>query len=138
MGCTLATGSGKDELREIRQVAIDYQAVEPNVPRLGDVFVPLMWIGWASEPTTDTFYFDVGGPYGWIDGCTPYTDNVVFDQGTPDQSTCDSVSATDANESSDSDQGIVWQIFSLTTFLYQNQVISLFFVVDDIVQLPAI
>ena len=27
MGCTLATGSGKDKVREIRQVAIDFQSV---------------------------------------------------------------------------------------------------------------
>ena len=71
MGCTLATGSSKDELREIKRVAIDFQAEDPNA--LED---PLMWIGLATEPTTSAPNTDVGGDFGWIDGCTPYTKNV--------------------------------------------------------------
>ena len=42
MGCTIATGSGKDEVLEIRQVAIDYQD--------NHGFLPVMWIGLAFDP----------------------------------------------------------------------------------------
>ena len=109
MGCTLATGSDKDELRVIRQVAIDYQAVEPNIPRSANgTIISFMWIGLASEPIPllGNPNFDVGGDFGWLDGCTPYTKNVFF--GPPlnarDQSTFDSVYpdfVMDANESLD-------------------------------------
>ena len=66
MGCTLATGSDKDELRLIRQVAIDFDP-EDEVP------VSIMWIGLASEPMTFLPNTNVGGDFGWLDGCTPYT-----------------------------------------------------------------
>ena len=74
MGCTLATGSGEDEVRAIRQVAIDYQPENPNIP-----LFPFMLIGLASEPTIEEDNTDPGGPWGWIDGCTPYTNNVFLD-----------------------------------------------------------
>ena len=76
MGCTLATGSRKDELREIKRVAIDFQIEGPNMP-----VDPLMWIGLATEPTTFPPNTDVGGDFGWIDGCTPYTKNVFAEIG---------------------------------------------------------
>ena len=66
MGCTLATGSHKDELQIIRQVAVDYQAAEQNIP-----LVSLMWIGLASE-VVEFPNLDAGGDFRWIDGCTPY------------------------------------------------------------------
>ena len=98
MGCTLATGSDKDEVQEIRQVAIDFDTEDM-------LEAPAMWIGLASEPMTIPPNTDVGGPFGWIDGCTQYTKNVFFDltANAGDQSTLDSVFpdfVTDANESS--------------------------------------
>ena len=96
MICTLASGY---ELQIIRQVAIDYQPVEPNTPN-----VSLMWMGLASEPV-EFPNLDVGGDFRWIDGCTPYTPNVFINPtNARDQSTYESVIpdfVTDANESSD-------------------------------------
>ena len=89
MGCTLATGSNEDELRRIRQVAIDFVPVQPSGG--------FLWIGLASEPTTDGSNGDVGGPFGWIDGCTLYTEDVFIrptNEVLPDF-------VTDANEASD-------------------------------------
>ena len=65
MGCTLGTGSDKDELRLIRQVAVDFDTED-------DIEIPVMWIGLATEPTTTSPNTDVGGDFGWLDGCTPY------------------------------------------------------------------
>ena len=144
MGCTLATGSGKDELREIRQVAIDYQPVQPNIPRL-----PFMWIGVASEPVHGTLNFDVGGDFGWLDGCTPYTEDVfVRPTNARDQSTFDSVFPDffiDANESSDvgeHDGDVVFGIINYETESMAGVIfsvpLSLFNDVSFPSQLPAI
>ena len=62
------------EVGAIRQVAIDYEPENSNIPRF-----PLMWIGLASEPTNEEDNTEPGGPWGWIDGCTPYTNNVFLD-----------------------------------------------------------
>ena len=80
MGCTLATGSDKDEFQAIRQVAIDFQAEEPNIPRnpSNGAVIPFMWIGLASDPIPENEQpnLNVGGDFGWLDGCTPYSENV--------------------------------------------------------------
>ena len=43
MGCKLATGSSKDEMSEIRQVAIDFQAVDPNQTSMVPLLCGLDW-----------------------------------------------------------------------------------------------
>ena len=106
-GCTLATGSDKDELEMMRQVAVDFQPEFPNIPTASNG--PVLWIGLATEPTLDPLNLDAGGPWGWTDGCTQYTENVFVppNGGGRDQSTVDSVFSdgfwvgVDANESSD-------------------------------------
>ena len=70
MECTLATGSDENELRAMRQVAIDFE---------GDIGFPIMFIGLASEPTISDPNTNVGGDFMWLDGCTPYTKDVFFD-----------------------------------------------------------
>ena len=106
MICTLATGY---ELQIIRQVAIDYQPVQPNIPN-----VSLMWMGLASEPV-EFPNLDVGGDFRCIDGCTPYTPDVFINPtNARDQSTYESVIpdfVADANESSDvgeHDRHVFW------------------------------
>ena len=73
MGCTLATASDDYELAALKQVAVDFGIDNPSDPGLD----ALLYIGLAREgDVDDPTDGEPGGPWGWIDGCTRYTENV--------------------------------------------------------------